>query len=339
MLKNLKFIVLAAFACTLFFSCAEEVEETNASIQKRILEAYLEVNYPDKDYTITKSGLVILDHKPGTGEMPDNREAVYMNHSVKYLDGNYQSTDIKEVAQRIGTYKDTAYYGPRIMEIGYGKITDGVHEALLMMREGAEMTIIVPPYLSSKDNPGNYGYGYTSDKQETSQLNLIYELKMGDVIRSIVSYQKDSLESFRDINYPGVDSSANGFYFKKLVETANDSIPVGEKADVWYVGKLLDGFVFDTNIEDTAKKYGIYNPATNYKPLSVIYKDTYKVMSEEEGGAYVSGFAKALKNMTYGERAVTFFGYDWGYGANDKGSIPAYSMLFFDIYIEKKSAE
>ncbi len=337
MLKKLKFIVFAAFACTLFFSCAEEVEETNASIQKRILEAYLEVNYPNKDYTITKSGLVILDHKPGTGVMPENYEAVYTNHSVRYLDGNYQSTNIKDVAKRIGTYSDTAYYGPEIMEIGYGKITDGVHEALLMMKEGGEMTIIIPPGLSAKDTPQSYGYGYSTDKTETSTLNLIYDIKMGDVIKDLSVYQMDSLESFRNINYPGLDSTAKAFYFKKLSGTATDTISDSEKVDIWYVGKLLDGFVFDTNIEDTAKKYNLYNPSTNYKPLEVIYRKTYNEMSSDGGGSLVSGFAKALKMMKCGDRAVTFFGDDWGYKDKASGSIPPYSMLFFEIYVEKIS--
>ena len=84
MFKNLKFILAAAIAGLLLFSCAKEREESNASVQKRILEAYLEVNYPDKNYTITNSGLVILSHEKGTGASPEEFGAAYMKYSAKH---------------------------------------------------------------------------------------------------------------------------------------------------------------------------------------------------------------------------------------------------------------
>ncbi len=339
MLKNLKFILPAALACVLLFSCAKEDDESNNSIQKRILDAYLEVNYPNKNYTVTESGLVILNHEDGRGDGPELYGAAYTNYSIRTLDGNYQATTMEDVARKIGAYSDTAYYGPKIMEIGYGNIVKGVHEALMKMNKGARMTVIIPPHLSVRDYPENLGSGYTANNAETSSQNLIYDLVMGDVIYNLQKFQRDSLESFKNYRYPGLDSIADGYYFKKLSGTSTDTIPKDDEANVWYVGKLLDGHVFDTNIADTAKKYRIYDASKDYAPLEVRYESTYNLMSSDGGGSYVTGFARALKSMTYGDRAVTFFSYDWGYNNTSTGGIPAYSMLFFDIYIEETAAE
>lgn len=350
MSKKLKLIVLAALSGIFLFSCVKEEDEGSASIQKRILEAWLEVNYPNKDYEVTKSGLVILSHEPGEGEYPENYQAAYIRYNVKGLDGNYQSTTNKDIAQMLGTYSEANYYGPELAEIGYGKITEGLHEALCMMNKGAKMTIVIPPFLSANDYPDSYGYGYTTDKTETQSTNIIYEVEMGRVISNLTRFQTDSLESFKNIYYPGLDSTANGYYFKKLSGTATDTIDSGDNADVWYVGRLLDGYVFDTNIEDTAKKYGLYDASSTYEALTVNYKSTYEEMSSssdnsssssssDEEGSYVPGFARALKSMTYGDHAITFFSSDWGYGSTSTMSsgagVPSYSMLYFDIYVEK----
>lgn len=360
MVKSLKYIIMAAFAGLLVFSCAKEENESNASVQKRILKAWLEVNYPNKNYTVTKSGLVILDKQDGDGLSPENEQAAYLKYSVKDLGGNYQSTMFKSVAETLGTYSQANYYGPQLSTLGYGDITEGMNEALQMMSKGAKMTIIIPPALSKYDNPENYdngyGYGYSTEKTESASTNLIYEIEMFDVVSNLQRYQLDSLQSFRDIYYPGLDSTANMFYFKKLEGTATDTIEDGKTANVWYVGRLLDGYVFDTNIEDTAKKYGLYTSGGSYEALSVTYEEKYEDMasgvgtinvagssssssSDDEGGSYVPGFAKALKCMKFGDHAITFFGSGWGYGStgtiSNGAGIPSYSMLFFELYVEE----
>lgn len=359
MFKNLKFILAAAFAGLLLFSCAKESEESNAAIQKRILDAYLQVNYPNKDYTVTESGLVVINHEQGNGASPDKHGAAYVKYSTKNLSGNYQSTMFEEVARQLGTYSAEIYYGPQLAALDYGDITEGVNEALKMMNKGSKMTVIIPPALSKYDGENTGGYGYETEKSESSSVNTIYEIEMFDVVTNLQKYQLDSLQAFRDIHYPGLDSTVNMFYFKKLSGTNTDTIPNNETAKVWYVGRLLDGYIFDTNIRDTAKKYGIWSSSKTYDALEVTYKSAYTGMAssagtmnvtgvtdksssdDDDGGSYVPGFAKALKAMTYGDHAITFFGSGWGYGSEGSMSsgsgVPTYSMLFFEIFVEESA--
>jgi FKBP-type peptidyl-prolyl cis-trans isomerase len=139
------------------------------------------------------------------------------------------------------------------------------------------------------------------------------------------------LEEFSYTTYE-LDSTEYGFYFTKNIYTI-DSIESGTSADVRYVGKYLDGTVFDTNVADTAKKYRIYSSSNEYSALSFKYQD-----SEEEtlsSNSFVEGFTKALWRMGYGDHGVAYFYSSLGYGDNGNSSIPGFVPLFFELWIEE----
>ncbi|MDD4491555.1 MAG: FKBP-type peptidyl-prolyl cis-trans isomerase, partial [Bacteroidales bacterium] len=98
-----------------------------------------------------------------------------------------------------------------------------------------------------------------------------------------------------------------------------------------YVGKLLDGFVFDTNIEDTARKYNIYDATKKYAPLDL----TAHIETETGDGKVIRGMARSILKMKYGEKAITFFSSDYGYGSTEQ-SFGVYQPLFFYIEVLKK---
>lgn len=324
MVKDLfKFIFVAVIGLALT-SCAKEVEESNRDIQERILDAYLQVNaekWPNaKKYP---SGLTILKFKQGEGEPTYRRTAVYVDYTLQGLDGTVTETTYPEVAKRIGTYTPSEYFGPQYMEIGFNSTYKGLEELLLMMNEGAEATFILPPWLTYKDSLQK---GNTS-----SQVNGLYELKCNFLIKDIVKYEKDTIQKYVRKNYIQMDTLPGGIYFKKLYESGGDSLKT-QVAQVRYVGKLLDGFVFDTNIEDTARKYGIYNKDNDYEPLSVDCEEDFKSMAENT--SLVAGFCKALLAMSVGDVAVTIFNSDYGYTFNGKDPIGPYQPLQFWLYVE-----
>ena len=162
-------------------------------------------------------------------------------------------------------------------------------------------------------------------------------------------FQKDSLESYSNKYFGGMDSTAYGYYFKNYTHPKGladaDTIAASTNVNVWYIGRLLDGYVFDTNIEDTAKKYGIYSTDDTYTALNVEIEAKYKDMStstsssssSSSDGSVVSGFARALKSMTILDHATTFFSSSYGYGSTSSVSsgkgVPEYSMLRFDIWM------
>src|SRR5574344_3054086 len=219
----------------------------------------------------------------------------------------------------------------------------GLEEMYKRMKKGGYLKAIVPPWLTSYST--SYS-GSTSSTQESS-VNVIYEVTMGDVISDLEKFQKDSLESYSNKYFGGLDSTAYGFYFKNYTHPKGladaDTIAASTNVNVWYIGRLLDGYVFDTNIEDTAKKYGIYSADDTYTALSVEIQAKYTDMStstsstSSSDGSVVSGFARALKGMTILDHATTFFSSAYGYGSTSTMSsgkgVPEYSMLRFDIWM------
>ena len=83
---------------------------------------------------------------------------------------------------------------------------------------------------------------------------------------------------------------------------------------VYYEGRLLpsvsytDGYVFDSHMPPTSAPVQFYL-----------------------GGGLVDGFTTALMNMHEGDRWTVYMPYQLGYGTSASSSIPAYSLLTFDI--------
>ncbi len=61
----------------------------------------------------------------------------------------------------------------------------------------------------------------------------------------------------------------------------------------------------------------------------------YSSPSEFKVSALVDGFTTALMNMHEGDRCMVYIPYYLAYGSNSTTSIPAYSMLRFDIHLAR----
>ena len=311
----------------IIISCARDVADTTDDAYKRVLDAWIRVNY-GTEMSPTDSGVYVLSYTPGTGDAV--RDCVYVNvhYTCTDLNGTVLSTNCEDLSKQVGTYSVTSYYGPDTWFVGSESIATGLEQILRTMRAGGKAKIALPYFLA---NAPYSGYNAFSVNRTN---NLIYEFEVEDVIDDIFAMQDDSLRNFSNRYYDGMDTTAVGFYFKNISHTPDcDTISDQNTIKVWYVGKRLDGSVFDTNIRDTAKFYRIYRNNASYDPLEITY---YSDLSEFlENSSMVTGFTYALSKMKYGDTAITFFRSDYGYSAAGSGAIiPEYCPLFFMIYIE-----
>lgn len=330
---------------TLTFSCSKEKDLSEREIQERILDAYIAVNYPNA--VKLESGLTIIEVQPGKTDPPKDGEGAYIHYSTYTLEGICQSTTDSVQAKHLGTYSASNYYGPTLFVLNKYYTTEGMIELLKQVGKGGHVKAIIPPWLTGKYNSKSSGKSSSGSQQ--SMVNIIYDIHMGDIVEEITKYQIDSIESYNRIYYPpGIDSTTYGFYIKNFTHPSGipdkDTVEASTKVNIWYIGRLLDGYVFDTNIRDTAKKYRIYNSSSDYTALTVEIQETAKLMnetqksgSEETSGALILGFCKALKKMTIGDHAVTMFVSGLGYGSegtmNNGSGVPWYSPLRFDIWM------
>lgn len=323
-----KILPVLFLASLLAISCAKETEETDESIQRRILDAYLKTNNY-QDIKPTASGLYILQSTPGEGsKVVEDSSYAFVQYTSQTLDGTYSSYLYDSIAKALGTYSRTNYYKSVAWDVE--TINKGLKEALMGMKVGGTTKVIIPPWLIDTE---------TGQQISSSSVCAIYDIAITGITDDIYQYQLDTLQSFSDTHYGGIDTTQAGFYFLQTLTSEKDTIAEGRSVSVRYVGKYLDGQLFDTNIPDTAKFYKIYSGSDgNYTALSMkFYQNLEKAVEENSS---VSGFSKAVGLMRrYGDRCVTFFNSDHGY--KDEGSwkssgsgIPPFCPLFFEIWIE-----
>lgn len=107
-------------------------------------------------------------------------------------------------------------------------------------------------------------------------------------------------------NKPGVVTLPDGLQYQVLVAGTGSRPIATDSVRVDYVGKLMDGTVFDSSI-------------TRGKPLVIGVSQVIK------------GWTEALKLMPVGSRWRLFIPASLGYGIRQAGSIPPNSVLIFDV--------
>ncbi|MBR3031156.1 MAG: FKBP-type peptidyl-prolyl cis-trans isomerase [Bacteroidales bacterium] len=335
MKKSLFFILAGAAVSALLASCAVAPVDDSVTQQKSVRDAWVRVNYGTDYVALTESGIYILEETPGTGPAVKDSTYCFVHYSTRELDGTYLTTSDPEIAKRnLGTYTDTLYWCPEIWRIADYTENDGVRELLSTMKTGGKVKAIVAPELSSITYPKDYKLAVRTNIKEF-KINTIYEISLEKTVNDIEQYEIDLLEAYADKYWSGLDSTARGYYFKKLKENPaeGDTIYDGASVEVFYSGHIIDGitdnFLFDTNIADTARIYRRFNKDNQYNALSV----TFKKDPEESvsSNSLVDGFARAISEFKYGEEGVVFFHSAQGYKAEGSGTIPAYCPLVFYI--------
>lgn len=120
-------------------------------------------------------------------------------------------------------------------------------------------------------------------------------------------------------------SKADGIYHITKKATFGYQVNNGDTVTFWYKGYTLDGKVFDTNIEDEAKKAKLDTILHSFEPLVVIAGK----------GRLIDGLDNGLLLLREKEVATVIFPSSLGFKGNIIGSIAQWSPLAYDIEIVK----
>lgn len=120
----------------------------------------------------------------------------------------------------------------------------------------------------------------------------------------------------------------SGLRILSLQEGTGEKPKVGQKVLVRYAGYLADGTLFDSNYEEVAAKFGMFDAdrkaGGGYEPNSMDYSPDARL---------IAGFKEALLTMKVGDKARVFIPPHLGYGAQGTGPIPPNADLVFDLEI------
>lgn len=119
---------------------------------------------------------------------------------------------------------------------------------------------------------------------------------------AMAQLDKDIAEALKKRFYPDEDDKYEG-----VVKLDADSVTLDGTAQIWYIGRFLDGFIFDTNIDEVKKIiYGEVKSAgsaLSYTPSS---------------GGMIQAFYYTIPNLKYGQWAELITTSTNAYGSSGK---------------------
>lgn len=332
------YLMLAALAVC---SCAKDPVAGKNDEAKLYFDAWMHVNHPEAEKT--GLGIYVLDEIPGTGTeagTPESHPFVRLDYVMWDLEWGIGATTSEELCKQMGTYEFGDYYGPEIWARANNALTAGVEEGISTMRVGGTKRFIVPGWLETTSR-------YKTEEEYLKNVTgtaAIYEITLREVITDIKKWEADSIGRYISKTFPGksvLDSLHYGFYyFQTKAAPEGKSFTRDTTIYVNYVGRLLDGTVFDTNVKDSAKFYGVYSAAQTYGPSEVkISKGENEDLTVKMGSSSViDGFEDAILQMGPYAKGVSLFYSTLGYGSSGNGdAIPGYAPLRFDIEVVNKS--
>lgn len=180
---------------------------------------------------------------------------------------------------------------------------------------------------------------FTIDRKELNDYFKFYQLQESDSGKGVLnvklrgvysSKEADSLENsilssreikeqeslIRYINEVEIDfEKIDGIYRK--IELSNDSIPInyGDEVTIHYVGRFLDGYVFD-------------NTYLKARPPSFIFGKEYQLIDGLHYGLIGLKEGETLKIILPSRRA-------FGEEGSVAGIVPPYTTVIFDVHIIK----
>lgn len=342
------FSVIAVVAC-LVVACAEKVEDDIEAKRELAFETWMQM-YGEGATRLSTGVYVKKLSSSSTSSVvkpPVDGNWVSLNYTGRTLyTGNIFVSRDSATARLMGSFEYYTHYVPEFVKFSKTDtvgVIQGVYDALATMNEGD----VVRAYIPSSLAYGTYGTSFSGgyEGQTTSvggDVAIIMDLELEKIVADPVSYETELVQQFA-YNKWGKrvdDTIAKNVYRQTLELGKKDTLTVSDDTTVcvYYVGRFLDGFIFDTNIADTAKKYNIYDTSIGTK------YDSLKISTNGTDTSYIQGFYKAIVGMKFGETAETVFTSLYGYGSTaqtpDDGTwINPYTPLRYTIEVLHPNGE
>ena len=340
-------ILYLGLAALLAVACAKDPVEGKNDDAKLYFDSWMQVHHPGAARTPLGAG--IISESSGTGAAAGSAEAnpfIRVRYTIRDLAGAIQSTSEELTARQLGTYEEENYYGPATWVRSNNGLLPGVEESISQMSCGGKRTVVIPGWLLGGTDRYKSAQEYLDNVTGTP---MIYELELDEVISDIGKWETDSIGRYVARNFPGKsvqDSLKYGFYYFRTGQpSSEESFKKDTTIYVNYIGRRLDGTVFDTNVKDTAKFYGLYSASRNYGPAAIKWYGDDQTYTDIKMTAYqssssssvIDGFSYALDKMHPYEKGTAVFYSTMGYKSTGSGStIPGYSPLRFDFEIVDK---
>jgi FKBP-type peptidyl-prolyl cis-trans isomerase len=304
-MNNYKNIAIALGSLVILGACSsEKKEKTEDGVEYILLQSDNGESFEEGDFAIFSIRLVdskdsvMLDSKE-VGELP-----IQINDSILSSRGPLFSV-LKEL--KIGDSIKTELSATEIL-------TQGFNQPVAADKDGAESLTVYAKALQKLDTAGFMQWQQEKRAEAMQQMQQEAEVQKSTDDTLIKEYlSENGIEAER---------TESGLYYSVLDETSGEKPSVGDTVRVHYVGKLMDGTVFDTSYEDVAREADIYNEGRPYQPIEIPIGK----------GRVIRGWDEGIMLLNEGSKATLFIPSGLAYGPRAAGAkIPANSSLIFEV--------
>lgn len=226
----------------------------------------------------------------------------------------------------------------RIFHVAESAFPGDINEGLLMMHKGDKMHFAIPAdsvaaRVGDTRMPPNFRKG--------SGQTICYTIALHDILSpEQIAREQDSIRIMRETRKKaegaalaeyvqshytsGVEMTMTGLYIFVKKKGNGPIVVPGRAVKAEYIGRFLDGKVFDTSIDSVARAEGIYHAERSYGPLTYVVGQTHLIPGWEQG----------VYGQPAGTELTILMPSSLAYGEHGAGQeIPPYTSLVFDIKI------
>lgn len=321
--------------------CAKTPTTNYGNLAQMEFDAWVAVN-KQAGWQETPLGCWITEitDNPSGRAMGTLDEYPYMRieYTISDLDGIVSSTTDALVAQKIGTYNKTYYYGPHVNYRGSSSVYAGVEDAISKLHEGGRCKVIVPGWLLTHNRYSTKQKYLDNMTESTSPL--IYDIKVVELLSDVEKWEKGFLKTTLGDEFAKADSLADGvFYVCDKAADSEEDFKTGDEVYINYIcRRMLDGKAVDTNIADSAKVFGLYKSSSTYGPVLINWaSEASDITMTSSKTSVVKGFGAALFHMHAHEKGRAYMTSTYAYTSSGSGNaIPGFCPLIFEIeFVDK----
>lgn len=183
---------------------------------------------------------------------------------------------------------------------------NGTLKPIEKTEEGEEAT---PTVRGAEEPQYNDGYAWRTATDSLPQLYINHTYRPTTQREKLLKYgtpYRSSVAPYNDL--PALDLKINEALLERFGEGTleGDSVTMKGAAKIWYIGRFLDGFIFDTNIDEV--KQLIYGEVTSEG-------EAITITPEEDKDKYVDSWYYAISQLRYGQWAAIVGTSTYNYGA------------------------
>ncbi len=287
--------------------------------------------YNNGSFKKTETGLLYKVIQKGEGPKPQDGELVFLNIHYKTKKGETVFSTANHDAPAVLQYAGSSY--PK----------DGSFlEAVSMLQKGDSMIFQINAKILLGENFHHIASQHALKEDDNIFLQITLEnimteeqfkaweveqraeLQKKQRARAEKQLEKDAeaIEGYLSANNITTQKTSSGLQYLVDVPGQGAQPRQGDQVKVHYTGYLLDGKVFDTSLEEVAKKHDIHDPLRPYEPIE------FQVGS----GQVIQGWDEGIMLLKKGDKARLFVSSVLAYGDRAMGdSIPANSVLIFEV--------